>query len=287
MSQAIYQQVTDKIIAELEKGAAPWVQRWNGQSRSADKNLVTQKAYKGVNRLLLGMAKMGAGYKNPAWATYKQWQDAGFQVQKGEKGTQIVFYSPVAKPAKAETDDKGGTYHLLKSYTVFNAEQTNCTIAAPDAEEIAKFDPIPECERTLVKSGAIISHGGAAAFYSLSNDRIQLPEKADFFSREQYYATAFHELTHWSGHKSRCDRTLSGKFGNPVYAFEELIAEIGAAYLCADHCISGDLRHAGYIQSWLKACRDDNKAIFKAAAYAQKACDFINALEATAQDIAA
>jgi antirestriction protein ArdC len=108
-----------------------------------------------------------------------------------------------------------------------------------------------------------------------STDAIQLPYQSSFNSAAHYYATALHELTHWTGAKHRLNRDFSGRFGNPAYAFEELVAEIGAAYLCADHGIQGELRHAGYIGHWLKACRDDNTAIFKAAALAQKAADYI------------
>ena len=140
----------------------------------------------------------------------------------------------------------------------------------------------------IVKTGALIAHGGDAAFYMPSQDRIQLPHKSAFESESTYYATAFHELTHWTGAKSRLDRDLDkGRFGNPAYAFEELVAEMGAAFTCADHGIQGELRHAGYIGHWLKACRADNKAIFKAASLSQKAADYLKNLDATAQAIAA
>jgi len=133
-----------------------------------------------------------------------------------------------------------------------------------------------------------LSHGGDAAFYAPSVDRIQLPNKGTFNSEANYYATAFHELVHWTGAKHRLDRNLEkGRFGNPAYAFEELVAEMGAAFLCQDYGIQGELRHAGYIQSWLKALRDDSKAVFKAAALAQKAADYLNQLDATAEAIAA
>ena len=271
MSNVIYQSVTDSIIAQLEKGAAPWVKSWKTDS-SADKNFITQKAYSGINTLILGMA----GYSNPSWASYKQWQEKGVQVKKSEKATQIVFFKPVSKTSTneaGETETSG--YAVLKTYFVFNAEQTDIKII-PSTEPALPFDPIPAIESKIADTGAIIEHGGDSAFYMPSKDYIQLPNQSAFNTKEHYYATAFHELAHWSGAKHRLDRQLDkGRYGNPAYAFEELVAEISAAFLCADYKIQGDLRHAGYIESWLKACRDDNKAIFKAAALAQKAANFI------------
>jgi antirestriction protein ArdC len=261
----LYDSVTAQIVAELEKGAAPWVKPWKADG-TADHNHVSKKAYRGINRLLLGMSAMAQGFASPAWATYKQWQELGAQVSKGSKGTAIVFFKPVAGKQNAETGEKETGYCVIRGYTVFNATQTNLPVSAPIVPENA-FSPVEQCEQFIARTGALISHGGDAAFYAPSQDRIQLPNKASFNSVSSYYATAFHELTHWTGAKSRLDRDLDkGRFGNPAYAFEELVAEMGAAFLSADHGIQGELRHAGYIEHWLRACRADNKAIFKAAA---------------------
>ena len=280
----MYQSVTDSIIAELEKGAIPWVKPWKADG-SADKNFVSQKPYQGINRLLLGMSSMAKGYSNPAWATFKQWADSGANVKSGEKVTHIVFFKPVKTTDKATGKDSA--YCVIKGYAVFNVEQTDMDIIPSTTPDTA-FNPIPSCEDRIIKTGASISHGGDAAFYMPSQDRIQLPNKSAFNSEANYYATCFHELSHWTGAKHRLDRDLDkGRYGNPSYAFEELVAEISAAYLCADYRIQGELRHAGYIQSWLKACKEDSKAIFKAAALAQKATDYIQGLDATAESIAA
>ena len=282
--QDIYKTVTDSIITELEKGAAPWVKPWKADS-SADKNFISQKPYQGINRLLLGMSSMAQGYSNPAWATYKQWTEAGAQVKAGERATHIVFFKPLVGQDKATGEQKN--YCVIRGYAVFNVEQTDLDII-PSEKPAGEFNPIPGCEDRIIKTGATISHGGDAAFYMPSQDRIQLPNKTAFQGEANYYATAFHELAHWTGAKHRLDRDLDkGKFGNPAYAFEELVAEMSAAFLCADYRIQGELRHAGYIQHWLKACRDDSKAIFKAAALAQKAVDYIQGLDATAESIAA
>ena len=274
MSQSVYQSVTNRIIEQLEKGALPWVKPWRADS-TADKNIGTQKPYQGINRLILGIEGMVSGYDVPVWGTYKQWQALGANVRKGEKGTQIVFFSPVVKENKQTGETEA--YNCLKAYWVFNAAQVDgIEIQAPNADN-APFNAIDHAEALLSASGAVIGHGGDAAFYVPSADKIQLPHKSAFDSESSYYATAFHELTHWTGHESRCNRNLKGKFGNSEYAFEELVAEMGAAFLCAENRIQGELRHAGYIGHWLKCLRDDSKAVFKAAALAQKAVDYINA----------
>jgi len=287
MSNIIYQQVTDRIISELEKGAIPWIKPWRADS-TADKNLVTGKPYQGINRLILGMSSMLGGYDAPIWGSYQQFQQKGANVKKGEKGTHIVFYKPVStqKELPDGTIENGG-YSVLKSYVVFNVAQTDMHIEKIQPEIEKPFNIIESCENTLKNSGAVITHGGDSAFYMRELDKINLPNKTAFESEKHYYATAFHELTHWTGAPHRLERTKGKRFGDPNYAFEELVAEIGAAYLCADHRIEGELRHAGYIESWLKACRDDNKAIFNAAALAQRAVDYISMLNQGALSIAA
>ena len=285
MSQTIYSEITQSIIEQLEAGAVPWVKPWKADS-SADKNLVSQKPYQGINRLLLGMSSMIRGYSVPVWASYKQWEAIGANVKKGEKGTKIVFYSPVSKENKQTGDLE--KYAVLKTYFVFNAAQVEGIDIVPAEKVTAEFTAVELAEQRIIKTGAAISHGGDAAFYMPSADRIQLPNKSAFDSEANYYATAFHELAHWTGSKTRLDRDLDkGRFGNPAYAFEELVAEMSAAFLCSDYGIQGELRHAGYIGHWLKALREDSKAVFKAAALAQKAADYINMLDATAEAIAA
>lgn len=285
MQNTVYQSVTDSIIEQLEKGAIPWVKPWKADS-TADKNMISQKPYQGINRLILGMSGMANGYTVPVWASYKQWESLGGYVKKGEKGTRIVFFSPVSKENK--TTGETESYAVLKAYTVFNVAQVEGIDVVPAEAAEQPFNSIAEAEQRIIKTGAAIGHGGDAAFYMPSRDRIQLPNKSAFTGEGNYYATAFHELVHWTGAKHRLDRELEkGKFGNPAYAFEELVAEMGAAFLCQDYQIQGELRHAGYIGHWLKACRDDAKAIFKAAALAQKAADYINGLDATAMPVAA
>lgn len=270
MSALIYQQVTDKIIAELESGNLPsWVKNWSGDA-SADHNVITRKQYNGINTIILGMS----GFKAPQWGTYKQWLSLGAQVTKGSKGTHIIYYSPVERGSKVTEAGEVKEYsYILKSYTVFNAEQVTGWEAP--AIERKPFNDIFAAEVLALKSGAVIKHGGDRAYYSPSQDFVGMPYKSQFNSEAGYYATLLHELSHWSGHESRLNRDLSGRFGNEAYAAEELIAELSAAFLCARFGIAGELRHSSYIANWLRVLKNDNKAIFKAAALAQKAADYL------------
>jgi antirestriction protein ArdC len=266
---SVYQEVTDQIIAQLEAGAAPWIKPWSGSPTGADRNYISGKPYKGINRILLAMS----GHQTPLWATFNQWADKGGKVRKGEKGTRITLYKPISITDKDSGEERA--VPLLRTFTVFNAEQVDgIEFAAPAV--LAEPERREACEAYIAKTGATIRHGGDRACFIPSADIIQMPLLKDFNTPEHYYATAFHELVHWTGHEHRLDRNLKGKFGNSDYAFEELVAEMGAAMVCADHQVQGDLRHAGYIQSWLKCLKDDSKAIFKAAALAEKAATFLN-----------
>lgn len=284
----IYQEITDSIIAELEKGAAPWVKPWDAPM-GADKNVVSQKAYRGINRLLLAMVGGAKGYTNPAWGTYKQWEEMGGNVRKGEKAAKIIFWSKASATDKATGESK--EYAFAKAYFVFNVAQVDGIEIIASEDKQNDNQRIANCEKTIANSGARITHGGDTACFIPSSDIIRMPELGTFQSPEHYYATAFHELTHWTSDKNRCDRDISkGRFGNSDYAFEELVAELGAAFLCGNHGIKGDLRHAGYIESWLKCLKNDPKAIFKASSLAQCAADYIlafNSAEATEDELLA
>jgi len=282
---SVYDSVTNNIIAKLEQGIAPWIKPWAVQSAGADRNAISKKEYQGVNRLILGMS----GYSSPIWASFKQWQELGGNVKKGEKGTQIVFYSQVEKKEIKANDPnpENSTYAMLKAYYVFNADQIEGVEFEKPAAILPEFNPIPALDDRIAKTGAQISHGGGRAFYRPSTDSITLPEKSAFLSEKHYYATALHELTHWSGAAHRLDRTKGKRFADTAYAFEELVAEMGAAFLCADYGIEGELQHADYIGNWLQCLKNDNKAIFNAAALAQKAATYINELDAISNQAAA
>lgn len=273
MSALIYQQVTDKIIAELEGGTIPsWVKNWSGDAGS-DCNVITKKTYSGINTIILGMS----GFKSPYWATYKQWLSIGAKINKDQfnKYQCIVFYSPVKTTKKQQdSDEKQQVYKVMRYFRVYNAEQVS-GFEAPALPAPKVFNDVASIEALTVKSGAKLQFGGDRAYYSPSNDYVAMPHKTQFNNEASYYATLLHELSHWTGHKSRLDRDLSGRFGNEAYAAEELIAELSAAFLCARFNIAGELRHSSYIASWLRVLKNDNKAIFKAAALAQKSADYL------------
>ena len=213
--------------------------------------------------------------------TYKQAEKIGAQVSnraKG-KGVQVVFYKPfeitgALNPETGSHDKK--VIPMLKTYTVFNTDFID-GLPVNEIEPIEKpeFQSIEDCEQFIASISADIRHGGNRAFYTSKDDYIQLPEKADFHSNADYYATALHELSHWTGSESRLNRQFGKKFGDNAYAFEELVAELGAAMLCAHNKIDGQLQHASYIESWLKVLKADSRAILKASAEAQKILDYL------------
>lgn len=271
MTIDLYQSVTDKIIASLESGVAPWVRPWNAAAAFGGMpyNACSGKPYRGINVALL----FNPMYDSAAWMTYKQAMDLGAHVRKGERGTQIVFFKPFKVEDKNATEPGATkTIPLLRAYTVFNVAQID--------DLPAKFAAKAPAERPLLASDAMMAkatvrHGGDRAFYTTADDHIQLPHVEQFKSQADYSATALHELVHWSGHQSRLCREYGKRFGDSAYAREELVAEIGAAFLCARVGIDGQLQHASYIASWIKALKDDKRAIVTAAAAAQRAADYL------------
>lgn len=266
----IQEKVTAQIIAALESGTAPWRRPWKGAA--GPHNVVSGKTYQGINWFLLSM--LGGG----GFLTYKQAQSLGGNVRKGEKGAPIVFWNFAEK---TKPDGTVGRFAFLRSYTVFSVAQCDgLQLPAAEAEgETLPFVPIERAEATIASTGARISHGGDRAYYRPSTDSIQMPEKADFHAPEEYYSTAFHELAHWTGHQSRLARKgieEVAPFGSTTYSKEELIAEMGAAFLCAEHGINSTLENsAAYLQGWIKALKGDSSLAISAAGAASKAANFI------------
>ena len=276
----IYQAVTDRIIKALEAGTPPWICPWESGALSIPENIANGHRYRGINILLLHLSATDQGYNTSRWLTFKQALALGGHVRKGESGTPIVFYKPLEISEQVDAGDPTTrVIPLLRSFSVFNVEQVD---GLPDA-----FDPVlPQhewdaciaAETLLTNSGALIQHGGCRAFYRPSTDEIQLPPRASFPTASSYYATALHELTHWTAAPSRCNRPLGKRNGIDAYAFEELVAEIGAAFTSA-HCgLPARLEHASYIESWLQALRNDKRLILTAASKAQAAADYLLAL---------
>jgi len=272
----LQQQVTDQIVAILESGTNPWIKPWSSTAASGmPHNHSTGKAYQGINVLILWAA--GQGFNSSAWLTYKQAQAAGGQVRKGEKGTTITFY----KPLKVEKEGEEKTIPLMKTFTVFNVDQIDGLEVTTSEEQPKEFTADQKTEAAVrlfdcyaERAGIRFSTGGDRAFYSPSHDAIQMPDRADFTKESGYAATLLHEAVHSTGYKDRLDRLKdTSKMG---YAFEELVAEIGAAFLCCDLGITNELeQHASYVANWLKALKDDRTLIFKAAAKASKAYELI------------
>jgi antirestriction protein ArdC len=231
-----------------------------------------------------------SGYGDSRWVTLRQANELGARVRKGSHGTPIVFFKMKEVADAVDADEPKRVIPMLRSYTVFNAAQLEFL---PERFELRPsppaWQPIGEAEQLIYDTGAVIRHGGNRAFYRPSDDIIQLPPPAWFPDTSDYYAVALHELTHWTGHPRRLDRVLGRRHGIEAYAYEELVAEMGAAFLCA-HCgLPARLEHASYIDSWLDALRRDKRLIFTAAGAAQKAADFVlgETLSAPAPGIAA
>ena len=275
----LYADVTNRIIAALEQGTPPWVCPWR-DGTALPSNLATGKPYRGINILMLSIEAMTCNYTDSRWLTFRQANELGASIRKGERGTPVVFYRlhEINEATGDRADANSVTKRsipMLKSYTVFNASQLDCIPDRFALRPTLAWQPITEAEQLLNKSGAAICHGGNNAFYRPVDDIIQLPPPAWFPHPVDYYATALHELCHWTGHPNRLNRVMGRRQGIEAYAYEELVAEIGAAFLCA-HCgLPASLEHASYIDYWLDALRRDKRLIFVAASAAQKAVDFV------------
>lgn len=285
----VYERVTNRIIEQLEQGVRPWLKPWNAEhaagriSRPLRFNGVP---YSGINILMLWGAAEQAGYTCPLWLTFQQTKELGGHVRKGEHGSIVVYASSFKK---TEEDNKGDDVEreipFLKQYTVFNASQCEglpshyyATKEPPNSD----IERIEHADRFYRNLKADIREGGNRAYYSLTHDYVQMPRIEAFRDAESHAATLGHELCHWTSAKSRLDRDMGRKrWGDAGYAMEELVAELGAAYLCADLNITPDVRedHAGYIDHWLTILKNDKRAIFTAASHASKAVDYLHGLQ--------
>jgi len=291
MKQDVYKKVTDTILAALEAGTRPWMQPWHAAHAAGPVSRPLRHngtPYQGVNTLMLLVAALEKGYVSPLWMTYNQAKELGAHVKRDEHGSLVVYANAIKK---TETNEKTGEDEeieipYMKPYTVFNVEQ----IEGLPAHYYAKASPptLLEAQRHarldsfFAATKADIRHGGNQAFYTIGADFIQMPPFEVFRDREGYYATLAHEATHWTRHPSRLDRDMGRKkWGDAGYAMEELVAEIGSAFLCAELGLTPEVRddHAAYMASWLTVLKNDKKAIFTAASHAQKAADFLLSLQ--------
>ena len=285
----IYTRVTNIIVKQLEQGVRPWVKPWvaGHQAGHVSKPLRHNgRPYSGINTVTLWGQSLRFGYDAPLWMTFKQAQELGGHVKKGEKGSPVVYADTFRKE---EANDKGELVErdipFMKGYAVFNIEQIKGLpehyYAKNEPQTLNTDERLNHVDQFTEKTKATLKHGGGSACFLSTQDLIRMPHYERFESRESYYATLIHELTHWTVHKSRLNRDLSNAFGSTEYASEELIAELGAAFLCSDLKITNEVRedHAAYLASWLKALKNDNRAIFKAAAQAQQAADYLHSLQ--------
>ncbi|WP_418128110.1 ArdC family protein [Variovorax sp. KK3] len=264
--------MTDRIISTLEAGTRPWLKPWSTPAgeRSAVMPLRADGTpYRGINVLLLWGEAMDKGYACNTWMTYKQAEAQGAQVRKGEKGSMVVYAN---RASASESDEEGGAeagkagrgYAFMRAYTVFNVEQIDGlpeTFYAKPAErdEVRSPAMIEAADEFFAGTGATVRHGGSRAFYTTGEDFIQLPPLQAFRDAESYTAIKAHEFIHWTGHHSRMHREFGKRFGDKAYAFEELVAELGAAFLCATLGITPEPRddHAAYLASWLQVLKGD------------------------------
>jgi antirestriction protein ArdC len=298
MKADVYTRITNTILTELEQGTRPWLKPWNAE-HAAGRITRPLRAngipYRGINVLMLWAEAESKGYTAPIWITFKQALDLGAHVRKGEHGSLVVYAS---KTTRTEVDTVTGdeTEHdipFLKGYTVFNVEQVDGLPSQYHATAAKTLDPvqrIAQADAFIAATGARVAHGGNRAFYSVSEDRIQMPPFEAFRDVESYYATLAHETVHWTRHESRLNRDFGRKrWGDEGYAMEELVAELGSAFLSSDLSLTPEVMpdHASYISSWVGVLKEDKRAIFTAAAHAQRAADFLHGLQPAQQQEAA
>jgi antirestriction protein ArdC len=286
---SLYQEITDKIIAELEAARAPWVQPWGTAAAKAalamPRNASTHRRYSGINVLILWGAVIERGFSSQSWLTFRQALGLGGNVRKGERGTTVVYadrFTPEDERRRAaETGEEAQAIPFLKRFTVFNTAQCEglpdeMMVVAPPVETGLV---LPQAEALIRATGIDFRIGGARAFYSPAHDFVHVPPPQAYFEPINWHRTALHEVSHASGAAHRLNRDLSGSFGSKAYAREELIAEMAGAFVCASLGIVPTVRHADYLGSWLEVLRDDDRAIVRAASAASKAADYLLAFQ--------
>jgi antirestriction protein ArdC len=268
----LHQQVTNQILEAVD-AAGEWKPCWVG-APSLPKNAISGRRYNGINILVLWCAAINRGYSSSKWATYQQWQQLGGQVRKGERSTYAVLYKTVASK-----DDSDKSYGLARGFNLFNASQIDGLQIDTSFDPRARHDwqKHEDADLIIERTEAALKHKGHQPCYVPALDEIWMPEEHTFFSAEGYYATAFHELGHWTGAKHRLDRDMSTRFKTRAYAMEELVAELASSFVMAELGMTSRLKDeaASYIKHWRDAMREDNTAIFTAAAAASKAADFV------------
>lgn len=283
----LYKSVTDNIIREIEAGnLPPWLKPWKGGRRTGivPVNASTKAHYNGINVLVLWAEREAKGYPTAEWLTYKQCHAIGGQVRVGEKAAHIVYANKTV--VKPEGTDEERLIPFMRCYAVFNVAQCDGLPHNEPEPQLPEPDRNEKAEAFLSTVGAEVRWGEAMAAYIPSRDCITMPARGAFINAENLYATWAHESVHWSGAKHRLNRDLKSRFDKEAYAFEELVAEIGAAMVCALLQVKGELRHASYVESWLKILKGDARAILSAASLASKATDYLRSLTQPTEEAA-
>jgi antirestriction protein ArdC len=278
----LYAEVSARIVAELERGVAPWVKPWSvTPGQNVPQNAVTNRPYSGCNVILLWLAR-NRGWATPRFLTFKQAVEAGGHVRKGEHGTKVYFVKQLQVKDGDGEEAESGLIPMMREYTVFNLDQCEGlpeSIRAGKPMRVRNPDTRDALADDFLRStGADIREGQGEAYYVPSQDFISMPAFQAFKGADHFYNTVFHELIHWSGNKSRLNRDLKNRFGTRDYAAEELVAELGAAFLCAEFGFDGDVRNAGYIATWIELLKADKRAFFTACSKASKASDYLRSL---------
>lgn len=293
MRTDVYQKITDRIVRDLEQGVRPWLKPWNAghaEGRILRPLRANGIPYRGINVVMLWSEAIDKGYASPIWMTFKQALELDANVRKGEHGSLVVYADKITRTeTNSETGEEAAReIPFMKGYTVFNTEQIDGLPEHFYPKPAPRGPLVPRIERAdafFAATGANIVHGGSRACYVPSTDHVHMPCIDFFRDSESYYATLAHEVTHWTRHEKRLDRNFGRKrFGDEGYAMEELVAELGAAFLSADLELTPETRedHASYIASWIKALKEDKRAIFTAASHAQRAADFLHGLQVPA-----
>ena len=289
----LHAEITARIVSLLDQGTIPWKQPWSNYAATVSTgsamphNAITGRAYSGANVALLWATAMERGYTTQKWLTFKQAIEAGGAVRKGEKGTTVVFTSTFEK--NEEESDEKKRIAFLKAFTVFNIAQIDGLkadlepVAPKPRHQDARQDDV---EAFLASTGADIRHGEARAYYTTGGDYIMLPAFESFQGASSYYATAFHELTHWTGAEHRLNRTFGKRFGDSAYAAEELVAELGSAFICAEFGLDNDTidNSAAYLEHWMQALKKDERLFVAAASAASKAVEFMRGLALSSEE---
>jgi antirestriction protein ArdC len=295
--QDVYTRITDKIIADLEQGVRTWMKPWNAGNTAGR---ITRPLrhngvpYSGINILMLWAEAVTHGFTAPIWMTFRQATELSAHVRKGEKGSLVVYANAISRTEEGDNgEETEREIHYMKGYTVFNVEQIDGLpehyYGKPEIQTTPALR-IAHAEEFFAATKTEIRYRGDRAYYSQDGDYIQMPIIESFRDAESFYATLAHESAHWTKHPARLDRSFDRKtWGDEGYAREELVAELASAFLCADLGLTPEVRddHASYIAEWLKVLQNDKRAIFSAAAHAQKAVDYVHGLKAKAKELAA